>query len=311
MTPRIIYYYQTFCGLTDILSLSNPSETVTHIHLGSIHFGIKQIESQYIHLNDNSPYDSSFDTVWKELELCVKKGVKVVLMIGGAGGAYGTLFSNYKVYYKLLKRLIISKKNIISGVDLDIEEPMTLNECQMLICNLKSDFGMDFSISLAPVQSSLEYDQPGMSGFVYKDLLNSAVGKHIDYFCGQFYSDYSLNSLKSVIKNGYPPSKIVMGMVTGQDFDDNCLELTNIIEFCCENNLEFGGVFNWEYYNSPPDGEKNPVNWAIRMNSIISNTIDEFNQKEENKKNESIQFYNYQNILVLKEYLRIVNCNIL
>ena len=56
---RIIYYYQTFNGLQDILD----KQVVTHIHLSSIHFGTNDT-SHYIHLNDYSPYDKRFDQVW-------------------------------------------------------------------------------------------------------------------------------------------------------------------------------------------------------------------------------------------------------
>ena len=50
---KIIYYYQTFTGLTDILK--GDSINVTHIHLSSIHFGSNDDGSPYIHLNDNNP----------------------------------------------------------------------------------------------------------------------------------------------------------------------------------------------------------------------------------------------------------------
>ena len=33
---------------------------------------------------------------------------------------------------------------------------------------------------MAPVQYALQNDEPGMGGFVYKDLLKSSVGKYID-----------------------------------------------------------------------------------------------------------------------------------
>ena len=58
---RIIYYYQTFCGLDKILVKNTP---VTHIHLSSVHFGLDKNLQQYIHLNDNSPYDYKFNNVW-------------------------------------------------------------------------------------------------------------------------------------------------------------------------------------------------------------------------------------------------------
>ena len=61
-------------------------------------------------------------------------------MIGGAGGRYRSLFANYSVYYGLLKRLLIDKKALITGIDLDIEEVVSLKDTLKLINDIKSDF---------------------------------------------------------------------------------------------------------------------------------------------------------------------------
>ena len=106
MSKKIIYYYQTFVGLKDILT-SNTK--VTHIHLSSIHFGTNNNNNPYIHLNDNNPSDTIFDSVWCELEKAKKLGIKIILMVGGAGGAFQTLLSNYNTYYNLLKNLLITQ----------------------------------------------------------------------------------------------------------------------------------------------------------------------------------------------------------
>ena len=141
-TPRIIYYYQTFNGLKNILYQDTP---VTHIHLSSIHFGTNTDETTpYILLNDYSPYDKRFDQVWKDLLNAKKYNIKTILMVGGAGGAFGTLFSNFNTYYPLLRDFIINKnknENIIQGVDLDVEEYTNIEDIKMLIRKLKEDFG--------------------------------------------------------------------------------------------------------------------------------------------------------------------------
>ena len=92
---RIIYYYQTFIPLSLIL-FSNPF--VTHIHLSSIHFGVNNDTSPYIHLNDYPPNSSKFDNVWQNLKVARENNIKNILMIGGAGGAYNYLFSNFEVF---------------------------------------------------------------------------------------------------------------------------------------------------------------------------------------------------------------------
>ena len=84
--PKIIFYYQTFCGLDSIL---HPSTPVTHIHLASIHFGYDidsdNIKYPYIHLNNDKPNNHKFDHVWNQLKDAKEYGIKVILMIGGAG----------------------------------------------------------------------------------------------------------------------------------------------------------------------------------------------------------------------------------
>ena len=64
--------------------------------------------------------------------------ITVTLMIGGAGGAYQVLFSDFEVYYKLLKDTI-DKYDFISGVDLDVEEFVPIDQIQMLINRLKKE----------------------------------------------------------------------------------------------------------------------------------------------------------------------------
>ena len=74
-------------------------------------------------------------------------------MIGGAGGAYNYLFSDFEIYYKLLYDAI--NKYPIDGIDLDIEEPVKLNDVKMLIRRIRKDFGRNFIISVAPISYAL------------------------------------------------------------------------------------------------------------------------------------------------------------
>ena len=256
MSQKIIYYYQTFTGLKDILYEGCP---VTHIHLSSIHFGTIDDGSPYIHLNNNEPTDKVFDDVWKDLEEASSMGIKIVLMIGGVGGAYNDLFSNYSVYYPLLCDLL-NKKNIIKGVDLDIEEGVDIKNVKMLIKNIKKDY-KDYTISMAPVQYALQTDEPGMGGFVYKDLLKSDVGKYIDYFNGQFYSSYTCDAFMDCIKNGYNRDMIVMGMCGSDNMSADCEELKKIAS-----SGTIGGVFIWEYCLK---SEK----WEQTMNKILNTKL--------------------------------------
>ena len=255
MSPKIIYYYQTLTSLKPILT----NHTVSHIHLSAIHFGTDKNNKPYIHLNDNSPYDSIYDEVWKELFIATQNKIDVRLMIGGAGTAFQKLFSNFSVFYPLLLELIHMKSNIIQGVDLDIEEIVNLEDVKMLITRLKTDLGKNFKISMAPIQSSLQNDSPGMGGFIYKDLYGSSVGKDIEYFNGQFYGSYSVAAYDSVVENGYPEEKVVMGMLMGENVEENYEVVEKLYE---DYGKDFGGVFIWEYSGAPTD-------WSVRFSKIF------------------------------------------
>lgn len=262
---RIIYYYQNFIGLDNIIN----KNIITHIHLSSIHFRTNEKKIESIYLNDNYPSDKMFDSVWEECGKASKKDIKIILMVGGAGGAYTDLFSSFETYYNLLKDCI-ETYDCISGIDLDIEEDVDIHNIQMLICRLKNDFGNDFIISMAPLGDSLMYDSPGMGGFIYKELYESSEGKMIDYFNGQFYDSFSFDAYDQAIQNGYPSEQIVLGMVssqfTPQTFENALVEVKRIKE----KYPNFGGVFNWEYFDSPPD-KNHPEEWASEMYKVVCN----------------------------------------
>lgn len=252
---RIVFYYQTLDGLDELLK----QEDLNHvsIHLSSIHFGYEQDGQPYIHLNNTYPDADKFKTVWSQLDQAVSLGANIVLMIGGAGGGYNALFKDYQLFYILLST-ILSSHPCISGIDLDIEEPVYLDNVQMLIRDIKRDFP-SYTISMAPVQSSLQQDMPGMGEFIYKDLYRSDEGKLIDYFNVQFYSDFSVDAFNQIIKNGYPPNMIVMGSLNGSGSLD-------VIDTVNRQNSKFGGVFSWEYYDTQPS----PLKWYLSVKSILN-----------------------------------------
>ena len=258
---RIIYYYQTFIGLENLLELEKIP--ITHLYVASIHFGLNQGEP-YIHLNDNVPDSHIFDNVWKETYELSKRGVQIRLMVGG-GGAFVELFNNFEAYYELLVNTL-NKRPWINGIDLDVEEGVDIYNIIMLINRIKADFGIDFKITLAPIQVALEMDVCGFGGFIYKEL-DRLVGDKIEYYNGQFYSDFTLDSYKKAVENGYEPSRVVMGMVTGQYDSKNFIKCLNTIIEILENYKNFGGVFMWEYCDAPPS--KNPADWAILINAVM------------------------------------------
>lgn len=263
---HIIYYYQTFNGLRNII-MQGKNANVTHIHLASIHFGMNPNKSPYIHLNDYPPTNPIFNNVWKELRQVQNNGIKIILMIGGGGGAYTQLFQNYPTYYQMLKQLLMSFP--FDGVDLDVEDYCTLDQIQMFMKDIHTDFP-HMTISMAPLIGSLITDEPGMGGFTYKDLWKSPEGALISYFNCQAYDteSFSLKSVQEIIKNGYPVEKIVMGMLVGQSMD-YCLGVLKQIHTL---GLNIAGAFCWEYFQAPPGAPTHPELWSELVKKTLTTT---------------------------------------
>jgi len=266
---KTIYYYQTFCGLDKLFSHVQDIDTII---VSSIHFGSFK-NDPYIHLNNYDPESPKFDEVWKEINLLHSKGVQILLMVGGAGGAYGNLFKDFDIYYPLLFKLL-RKYNFISGIDLDIEEEADIKDVKKLMNQLIKDFGEDFTLTMAPVADSLMTDGQGMGGFSYKELYNSEEGKYIKWFNTQCYNSYTLETYDSIIKNGYPPEKVVFGMLSG-DYDDFNTSL-NEIKKVVTKYPKMNGAMIWEYITSPPD-KNDPSQWCSSIKTI-SNDIDYANR---------------------------------
>ena len=265
MTNKVCYYYQTFVGLDKILEEPNIIDTII---VSSIHFGNNKDGTPYIHLNDLNPDDKKFDILWNQTKILVTDHNKeIILMLGGAGGAYGDLFNNYTTYYPMLLKTIKSH-NWITGIDLDIEESVSIDNVKMLIRDIHSDFGDNFVITMAPLAGSLMGDGTGMGGFIYKDLYNSPEGKFITRFNVQAYGSYSFDTFQTIINNGYPAEKIVLGMVTGQFNKDTFKTALNEIKHITDVYTNIGGVFCWEYCNSPPD-TSDPSEWARLMSQYL------------------------------------------
>lgn len=269
---KTIYYYQTFVGLQDLFS--HPQD-IDIINISSVHFNELPDGTKQIYLNDNPPDSEKFRDLWWETKLLYQQGVTIMLMIGGAGGAYTELFRDFKTYYPQLKDLLM-KQDHIGGIDLDVEEPVDINQIKMLIRLLKHDFP-HFKISMAPIASSMTSDIPGMGGFSYKDLYKSYEETLIDWYNVQCYDSFSFDTYEKIIKNGYPEEKIVMGMESGQ-FDNTNFHLAlNEVRRICEVYPKACGVYDWEYLNAPPDSH-DPSVWCRKMKNVdqVSWTLNEY-----------------------------------
>ncbi len=269
---RVIYYYQTLTDLSPVINNLNPTTRkpyATDINLAAFHLG-PQSDGTFIHLNDHPPDDPTFNTPWRQLAQLQKMGVKLHMMLGGAACcSYRSLFGNWNKLYPVLKQTL--QKHYFNGIDLDIEESVALSNVQHLIDQLTLDFGSRFEITLAPVASDLTGGR-GLSGFSYKSLYQSPEGKKIAWFNTQFYNGFgslaSTSDYDKAIKNGFPPGKVVAGML-GNPQDGggyvNVNQIARTVKLLTSKYSNFGGVFSWEYFRTLPGGTSNPDRWSRLM----------------------------------------------
>ena len=135
----------------------------------------------------------------------------------------------------------------------------------MLVRKLKEDFP-HFKITFAPVVNSLLHDGGSMGGFSYKKLYNE-IGDMIDWFNTQCYFAFSYQTYHSIIQNGYPSDKIVMGMESGQFTQKTFQNALNEVSKIKKNYPLMSGVYDWEYLDAPPD-KNDPSQWARLMKKL-------------------------------------------
>ncbi|KAG9229840.1 glycoside hydrolase family 18 protein [Amylocarpus encephaloides] len=276
-TPRIVIYYQTqhhpdgsSCSILPIIT--EPNIAVTHVNLAAIHLNDPP---GHITLNNHVPHDHRYVTLWAELRVLQASGIKVLGMLGGAGkGSFTRLDldeQTFEAYYGPLRDFV--RERGLDGLDLDVEEPMTLAGIIRLIDRLKSDFGDSFIITLAPVAAALMSDDPkhNLSGFSY-EALEVMRGTQIAWYNTQFYCGWGDLSKTAgydfMVARGYPQHKIVIGMVTNPSNGSGWVPFETFQEVLITLKSRypgFGGVMGWEYFNSLPGDRDRPWEWATFM----------------------------------------------
>lgn len=115
-------------------------------------------------------------------------------MLGMLGGAARGTFSAatldspdeavFERYYGVLRDDVV-RAHALDGLDLDVEEPMSLRGVVRLIDRLRADFGPAFLITLAPVAPALLDVRRNLSGFDY-EALEVMRGREIAFYNCQF-----------------------------------------------------------------------------------------------------------------------------
>lgn len=290
--PRLITYYQTHHTPSgqhiSILPLvQQPNIALTHVILAAIHINE---DPEAITLNDHPPSHPRFAPLWAELRALQASGVKVLGMLGGAapgsfarldyhhgGGAEGNGDGDgdeaFERYYAPLAALV--RERGLDGLDLDVEEPMSLRGILRLIDRLRADFGPSFLITLAPVASALLSPERNLSGFDY-EALEVLRGRDIAWYNAQFYCGWgdcsSPAMYELLLARGWPPEKIVVGLVTTPENGAGWVPwhmLASVVPLLVGRHPRFGGVMGWEYFNSLPGGKERPWEWAQVMTGLL------------------------------------------
>ncbi|HZE40791.1 MAG TPA: glycosyl hydrolase family 18 protein [Stackebrandtia sp.] len=270
-----VYYQTQYSGDTYVSPLPLADNGATDVIVGAVHLNAKD-SANIVTLNDNPPGDSRYDQMWADLDAVKAKGVKVTAMVGGAAkGSFQRLDTDFDTYYPVLRDLVSKYK--LDGVDLDVEEDMSLAGIEKVIDALRTDFGDGFIVTLAPVATDLS-GGGGLSGFNYDDLYRDR-GDKISWFNTQFYCGWgSLDSTSDFDAiaghNVVPASKVVAGTLTNPD---NCGSgyvdidtLKSTIGSLKQKYPDFGGIAGWEYFNSLPGGTDSPWQWSKEVSGALA-----------------------------------------
>ncbi|KAK4157618.1 chitinase 2 [Chaetomidium leptoderma] len=285
--PRLITYYQTHhtpsgTHISVLPLLQHDGIQLTHLILAAIHLNE---DPSAITLNDHHPSHPRFATLWAELRVLQASGIKVLGMLGGAAkGSFTRLdmtdenndndnAAQFERYYTPLADLI--RQRGLDGLDLDVEEAMSLAGIIRLIDRLRGDFGPDFLITLAPVAAALLSVEHNLSGFDY-EALEVLRGREIAWYNAQFYCGWGDCSnpamYEMLLVKGWQPERVVVGLVTNPSNGGGWVPwemLGTVLPLLAGRHPRFGGVMGWEYFNSLPGGEEKPWEWAQAMTALL------------------------------------------
>lgn len=275
--PRVICYHQTHYlpdgTYVSILPLLTESSGISHLIVAAIHLNEPP---GTITLNDSPPTAPGNTPLWDELLVLRDSGVKILGMLGGAAqGSFTRLDQSaavFEAHYVPLRAMI--RRHRFDGLDLDVEEDMSLAGIVRLIDRLKADFGPAFLITLAPVAPALCGGRH-LSGFDY-EALEVLRGGSIAWYNVQFYCGWgdmgSPAGYEVIVARGWPVEKVVVGLVTNPGNGEGFVAMEafeGVLEGLVRRFEGFGGVMGWEYFNALPGGLERPWEWAGGMRRCL------------------------------------------
>ncbi|KAL2825915.1 PhoD-like phosphatase-domain-containing protein [Aspergillus cavernicola] len=280
---RIVLYHQTLRpdrgSYVSLLPLLNNHTGITHIILAAFHLNAPN--PNHITLNDDPPEHSMYDPLWAEVPLLQQSGIKVMGMLGGAArGTFSCLDGDqaqFEAYYGPLLTMI--RRHGLDGVDLDVEEPMSIAGIVRLIDRFKADLGEGFLITLAPVAAAL-LGIGNLSGFDYRELEGQRAGR-IAWYNTQFYNGWGPaedpRMYAAIVAQGWSPARVVYGLLThpgnGSQGYVSQEVIGPVLAMLVERFPNFGGVMGWEYFNSMPAFLCPPFFHLVRSPFIRISTV--------------------------------------
>ena len=235
--PRLVLYHQTPHprALRPLLALD--PQPLTHLVLATLHLNSPPLPP--VHLNDHPPSHPTHAALLADARALQRRGVRVLAMLGGAApGSFARLdaadAAGFEAAYAHLRATAEFMR--LDGLDLDVEEPMSLAGIVRLVRRLKRDFGSAFIITMAPVAPALaaprckDGEEGGelvpprrnLSGFAYADV-EREVGALVDWYHAQFYCGWgdlwTPAAYRRLVRAGEGkgvarPERVVAGTVT-------------------------------------------------------------------------------------------------
>lgn len=271
---RVILYHQTIRpdggDYVSMLPLVENPTGVTHIIIAAFHLNA---DPGHITLNDDPPVAALFDSLWAEVPLVKQHGVKVMGMLGGAApGSFRCLDGDQEKFERYYRPLLdVVRRHGLDGMDLDVEEEMSLPGIIRLIDRLKMDLGDAFIVTLAPVAAAL-LGIGNLSGFDYRRLEQERASK-ISWYNTQFYNGWGRaddpRMYAAIVAQGWSPHRVVYGLLTNPSNGSQGYvppeKIGPVLALLVEQFPTFGGVMGWEYFNSMPGQREKPWQWAAEM----------------------------------------------
>ncbi|KAJ9112286.1 hypothetical protein QFC19_000705 [Naganishia cerealis] len=308
---KLIVYHQTYHHdgkLQSILPLiEDVQPIITHVVFAALHINVTLQDEEggaahdsdepslsparkkrclHLTLNDHSPDDRCYDQVWREKSLLQSKGVKTMLLLGGAAhgtiseldyapGSYESNQQRFEIAYGLVRDLLIRKD--FDGIDLDVEEPMSQSGAERLIRRLRQDFPKTFLITMSPMA-------PGLQGGRELSLLDysgleETCGHLIDWYHVQFYNGWGsaedARGYGKLTETAFDPRRLVLTILSSPTHGHGFVNIDGIdktVQMIRAGHPSFAGVACWEYFASGrnnKEGDASEKQWYSRLSAIL------------------------------------------